>query len=101
MSYNRFTPPTINPRNQLAIDALLEAYGHCLVLEDFDHKHAFNIAINALRQCNYFICRIEQAREIKYKTDGAMGQFMVSAATGELPRALADLRIRRERLSVA
>ncbi len=38
--YRKQTPATTNVMNQLAIDALLEAYDICKAIGDDEHRHA-------------------------------------------------------------
>ena len=70
MTYRRPTRPTKNPSNQVTIDYMLEAYDLCKRLEgrrlqDDTHRHCYNNAINALRECSDFVCTLDKAKECK------------------------------------
>ena len=93
--YSR-TPQTTNLANQRAIDLQIEAYDICKLIGDDDHRHAFNNAINTLRSTPVHVTTMEEAAEIKWITEGAMGQFVVEAAAGGIPQYLQNLRDEKE-----
>ena len=93
MYRKRITPATKNISNQPAIDLLIEGYDHCTRLGPAygERKHGFNNAINALRSEEAHITGLEQAMRLLY-IKSYFKPFIVSAAAGEIPVELSELR---------
>ena len=89
----RITPATRNLNNQPAIDSLMEGYDECTRLGPTyrARKHGFNNAINALRSEVAHITSLEQAVGMDNVKE-YFGPYIVSAAAGDVPLALTELR---------